>query len=42
MHEVELKRRSMGALSSVLSAAQAQRFEAAAQWAGEALAKRTG
>jgi trehalose synthase len=41
MHEAELKRRSVGALSSVLPDAQAARFEAAAQRAGHQLEGRT-
>jgi trehalose synthase len=41
VHEVELKRRSAGALSSVLPDTQATRFEAAAQQAGRRLEGRT-
>jgi hypothetical protein len=41
MHEVELRRRSVGALSSVLPSAQAERFEAAAQQVGRLLRGQT-
>jgi trehalose synthase len=41
MHEVQLKRRSIGALSTVLPDEQAARFEAAAQQAGRQLEGRT-